>query len=138
MDEMKHILIVDDDPVLALEVSGSLWELGYAVVGIVATGESAIRNARESGPDLILTDIMLAGRMDGREAAMEIRKTHDTPVIFMTAFGDKRHSKSARLLAPEGLGYLVKPFTKCELGKEIERVLFPPVQTSSSHMNSLA
>lgn len=124
MGEKKRILIVEDDPNIAMNMAQFISDAGYEVTGIVVSGEVAVEQADRDRPDLILMDLLLTGDMDGREAAWKIRKSHGTSVIFVTAYGDKKLEKSAKLNAPAGLGYLVKPFRKTELLNEIKRVLF--------------
>lgn len=97
-------------------------DLNYEVVGIAMTGEDAVRMALEKLPDVILMDIKLAGPMDGRTAAIQIREHQDIPVIFVTAYGNKAQSKSLDNPPPEGMGYIVKPFTPEELHSEIVRL----------------
>ena len=63
------ILIVEDEAVTGMDIRRSLTEMGYSVCGIAMTGEQAVRKAGEMHPDLILMDIMLAGKMNGVEAA---------------------------------------------------------------------
>lgn len=67
-----RILIVEDESIIALEMKFKLEFEGYTIVGIVATGEEAIKIAHDENPDLILMDIMLRGKMDGIEAASMI------------------------------------------------------------------
>ncbi|WP_420457749.1 response regulator [Neolewinella sp.] len=69
---MPHtrILIVEDAPIIAADLQDRLEQLGYTVVGSLATGEAALQWARQSPPDLILMDVQLAGPLDGVETAM--------------------------------------------------------------------
>lgn len=119
----KRILVVEDQAVTALDEDEALRGLGYEVVGMAFTGEDAIRRAAEEKPDAVLMDINLAGAMDGIEAAREIRKNQMIPVIFITAFGDKRSSSPEKLNIPEGYGYIVKPFNTRELAAALKKVL---------------
>ena len=119
----KRVLIVEDQVATSLEEHQILRDLGFEVVGIAFTGEDAIRRARAEKPDLILMDIKLLGDMDGREAAFKIRESYQVPVIYVTGIGDKETSKSRNFTLPEGIGYIVKPFTKKELESEIKRLL---------------
>ncbi len=117
-----RILIVEDDVVIRMNMEEMLVEEGHVVVGVSNTGEHAIQKAEETGPDVILMDIQLAGTIDGREAALEIRRKNDVPVVFVTAHGSKNKSLARDFSVPEGYGYIVKPFTKKELMSEIMRV----------------
>ncbi len=119
----KRILIVEDEPITALSEQQMLKDLGYEVTGIALTGEAAVQRAGADKPDLILMDIQLLGDMDGREATRKIRELHQIPVVYVTAFGDKKTSLSLKTPPPEGIGYVVKPFTKEELESEIKRLM---------------
>lgn len=119
----KRILIVEDETIISMSEQAMLENLGYEVAGIVLSGESAVQRAGIEKPDLILMDIQLMGDMDGREAALKIRKLYQIPVVYVTAFGDKDTSLHLKISPPEGIGYVVKPFTQEELGSEIKRLI---------------
>ena len=119
----KRILVVEDHPLTLMNESEMLREMGHAVVCVAYTGEDAITRAGEKRPDVVLMDIQLIGDMDGRQAAQEIRKRNGTPVVFVTACGDKSRSSADKVNTPEGYGYIVKPFSKGELSREPNRVL---------------
>ena len=65
------ILIVEDEAIVAADLSGKLGQLGYEVVGITAKGEEAIELACSRKPQVVLMDIRLKGPMDGIEAARQ-------------------------------------------------------------------
>ncbi len=119
----KRILIVEDQGITAIDEHQIMTDLGYEVTGIAMTGENAVRQAGMDRPDVVLMDIMLAGEMDGREAAMQIHDLYQIPVVFVTAFGSKKASKSLKTPPPKGVGYIVKPYTAKELASEIERLV---------------
>jgi PAS domain S-box-containing protein len=117
-----RILVVEDESIVALDIKQRLEGMGYAVVGIAATGEQAIRKAGEEKPDLILMDIKLRGKMDGIEAAEIIRSSHNLPILFLTAFADEATLQRARVT--EVFGYILKPFEERELNITIEMALY--------------
>jgi PAS domain S-box-containing protein len=117
-----NILIVEDEYVVALDLQANLERLGYAVIARVATGEAAIEKAGTLCPDLVLMDIKLAGKLDGIEAAEQIRARFDQPVIFLTAYADEATLQRARLSQP--FGYLLKPFEEPALRSNIEMALY--------------
>lgn len=116
-----RILVVEDERIVARDLANSLADLGYVVVGNVATGDDAVRSARESRPDLVLMDIRLAGAVDGVQAATRIRSEQDVPVIYLTAHSDDETLRRAKETAP--FGYLVKPFKPPDLRCAIEIAL---------------
>lgn len=119
----KRILIVEDEPITAMSEKQMLVNLGHEVTDIVLTGESAVQRAGVSKPDVVLMDIKLIGEMDGTEASLKIIDRYKIPVIFVTAFGSKKKSKSLRYPPPQSIGYIVKPFTQEDLGSEIRRLV---------------
>ncbi len=121
-DEMARILIVEDEVVVTKVLSLKLKDLGYEVAGIVNNAIDAIAEAKRLKPDLILMDIMLKGDMDGIEAAGEIRKSSDVPVIFLTAFSDEDTLSRAKITSP--FGYVIKPFEEREIRISIEIALY--------------
>jgi PAS domain S-box-containing protein len=122
MTEPKRILIVEDEALVAIGFEHFIREFGYAVTGIAATGEDAVLRADETLPHLILMDIQLAGNMNGIQAADEIRRKHDIPVIYLTAYSDDERLNNAKNTAP--YGYLIKPVQKNELRTTIEVALY--------------
>jgi PAS domain S-box-containing protein len=116
------ILIVEDEAVTGMDIRRSLTDLGYSVCAIVTTGELAIRKAGELHPDLILMDIMLAGKMTGIEAAEIINQQYHIPVVYLTAYSDDSYLAKAKLTEP--FGYILKPFRELELKTTIEMALY--------------
>jgi PAS domain S-box-containing protein len=118
----KRILLAEDESVVAMDIESDLIRLGYDVSAIVATGEDAIRAAAEMRPDLVLMDITLAGPLNGIEAAVEIRKSRNIPVIFLTAHIDAATTESAIKTGP--FGYLIKPVDMKHLAIMIDIAVF--------------
>ena len=95
-----RILIVEDESIIALDLSGILRGLGYEVSGIVPSGTKAVEAAVADPPDLILMDIILLGDMDGIEASRRIRSSRDIPIIYLTANADPATVQRARDTEP--------------------------------------
>ncbi|VVB85580.1 Chemotaxis response regulator protein-glutamate methylesterase/glutamine deamidase [uncultured archaeon] len=117
-----RILIVEDERMVAEVLQLSLEDMGYTVTSVVGTGEMAIRKAEDTRPDLILMDIVLKGKMDGIEAANQIRSRSDIPVVYITAFSDENILERARITEP--YGYVIKPFKEKDLQINIEIALY--------------
>lgn len=117
----SRLLIVEDESIVALDIQARLLQMGYEVIGIVDSGEDAIDMAAEGKPDLVLMDIRLRGRMDGVEAAQQIRARFGIPVVFLTAYADELTLQRAKIAEP--LGYLIKPFEERELRSTLEMAL---------------
>lgn len=116
-----QILVVEDERIIALNLKENLEALGYAVVGIAASGEKAVEKATEFHPDLVLMDIRLQGNMDGIEAAQQIWDNFSIPVIYVTGHSDKSTLERAKVTAP--FGYILKPVKEQELQVSIETAL---------------
>jgi CheY-like chemotaxis protein len=127
---MTHILVVDDERIVAQSLQAQLERLGYAVSAIVSTGEEAVQKALELRPDVVLMDIMLRGTIDGVEAARRILAAAHIPIIFATACSDPETYQRAKATEPSG--YLVKPFGKEELEQALHHALTRPVTHRSA------
>jgi diguanylate cyclase (GGDEF)-like protein/PAS domain S-box-containing protein len=117
----QRVLITEDERITALDLQFALEELGFEVVGNVATGEESIQAAREFLPDLILMDIHLKTDMLGTEAADCIVSELDIPVIFLSAYSDRSVIEEAGQTKP--YGYLIKPYETRELDAAIQVAL---------------
>ncbi|MBI5383908.1 MAG: response regulator [Verrucomicrobia bacterium] len=112
------VLVVEDEAIVAADLANKLGHLGYEIVGPTPRGEEAIALAQETRPNLVLMDIRLQGRLDGVEAAAQIRRDCDLPVIFLTAHSDAATLERAKTAEP--FGYILKPFEERELDTTIE------------------
>ena len=109
----SNILIVEDEYVVSLDLKSTLEDLGHKVTATVARGEDVVAKAMEYPPDLVLMDIHLADKMRGTEAAEQLKKQMDVPVIFLTAFCDENVLEQAEKSFPNG--YLIKPYDRREI-----------------------
>jgi DNA-binding LytR/AlgR family response regulator len=116
-----NILVTEDESIVRKDIERSLKKLGYNVVGSADTGEKAIELAVSLKPDLALMDIMLKGKMTGIQAAEEIKKLVDIPIIFLTAYADE--STLARAKVTEPHGYILKPFKEIDIHTSIEMAI---------------
>ncbi|MDP2855150.1 MAG: PAS domain S-box protein [Smithellaceae bacterium] len=121
MDKTR-IMVVEDEGVVAHDIARQLTDMGYDVVSISYAGEDAVEQAGKLHPDLVLMDIVLAGEMDGIEAADIIHSRGDIPVVFLTAYTDQKLLKRAQLVHP--YGYMLKPFQRNDLKVAVEMALY--------------
>jgi PAS domain S-box-containing protein len=121
MSETK-ILVVEDEAITGMDIRRSLTEMGYLVVAIATSGELAVKKAAELRPNLILMDIMLAGKMNGIEAAELIKQQLRIPVVYLSAYSDDSYLAKAKITEP--FGYILKPFRELELKTTIEMALY--------------
>lgn len=120
--EQTQILVVEDESIVAKDIQKSLQLLNYDVCEVVSSGKEAIEKVRENNPDLVLMDIILKGKMDGIEAAKEIRYSFNIPVVYLTAHADEKTLERAKITEP--FGYIIKPFEDRELRTAIEMALY--------------
>jgi len=122
---MARILVVDDDPQIRTLLQIALEKVGHQVV-LASDGRQAIDRVRQSAPDLIILDIGLP-EMDGLQVCQQLRQTHQTPIIFLTA----RDDEIDRILGFEmgGDDYVTKPFSPRELSARVQAILKRSQQT---------
>ncbi|MGA7341816.1 MAG: response regulator [Terracidiphilus sp.] len=112
------ILVVEDEPIVALDLQQEVEQLGLSVVGQAESADEALIAAEESRPDLALMDVRIVGSMDGIQTARLLREAYGIPVIFLTSYSDESTIKRAARELP--YGYLTKPFHRRELKAALE------------------
>lgn len=118
MPENTKILIVEDDYTISFFTTTLLEKRGFKDIAVVTTGEEAVDLAVSMKPDLILMDILLDGDIDGIDAATEIQKKQNIPVIYMTANTDSETYGRAQKTYSKG--FIRKPFMPADLFSCIE------------------
>jgi CheY-like chemotaxis protein len=101
-----EVLVIEDEPIIAMDVRQLVEACGHRVVGVAATEAQAVRLAEAKRPGLILADVNLGAGGDGITAVGRIQERLKVPVIFVTAYPE-------RLLTAEGLEpafVISKPF----------------------------
>ncbi len=84
------VLIIEDEPIIAMDIEELVASCGHRVVGVAATETEAVAMAERSRPGLILADINLgAGGGNGTSAVSRIMRNHYAPVIFVTAYPER-------------------------------------------------
>ncbi|MCA0404557.1 MAG: response regulator [Proteobacteria bacterium] len=84
-----NVLIIEDEPLIAMDLEAIMEEVGHTVVGVARTHAEAIEIARDKDIGLILADIQLADGSSGIEAVNELIDSVEAPVIFITAFPER-------------------------------------------------
>lgn len=114
------VLIIEDEPIIAMDLEGIVQGLGHNVAAIADTRTSAVDAARTHTPGLVLADIQLADGSSGIDAVTDILNDFQVPVIFITAYPD-------RLLTgerPEPTFLITKPFQEATVKAAISQALF--------------
>ena len=83
------VLVIEDEPIIAFDIAGTVIEMGHKVIGTAATKSEAVAAAKAKRPGLILADIQLDDGSSGIDAVREILDLFDVPVIFVTAFPER-------------------------------------------------
>ena len=117
MQDLK-ILIVEDELITIELIRDVLESRGYNIVGSVDRGRDALGLIEKDRPDLILMDVKIKGDIDGIELAEIVAERYQIPVIYLTAFADRKTVERAKMTV--SYGYLIKPFGEAELISNIE------------------
>ncbi len=138
MDTPVKILIVEDEMIIAANISLQLSALGYEVTGIIPRGEEALEHIKQNKPDIVLMDIQLKGELDGIETVRLMQQEQDIPVIYLTANADDAHFAQAKDTHP--YAFISKPFKKLDLQRAIEltinHIQSEKIETSISKIQS--
>jgi len=114
------VMIIEDEPIIAMDLENILGSLGHQVLGVARTQQEAVELALATKPKLVLADIQLADGSSGLDAVNQILKHFSVPVVFVTAFPE-------RLLTgekPEPAFLITKPFIPDMVKAVISQALF--------------
>jgi CheY-like chemotaxis protein/DNA-directed RNA polymerase specialized sigma24 family protein len=114
------VLIIEDEPLIALDIQTLVEQLGHDVTTIARTHADAVRAALKRRPGLILADIQLADGSSGLDAVNEILGLQEVPVIFITAFPERFLTGQA----PEPAFLITKPFSADSVKAVVSQALF--------------
>lgn len=116
-----RVMIVEDETSVAEDLLRPLEAAGYTVVGRAVTPPEAVSMARELKPDVILMDVCLGEARDGIDAAVEIQKVIDRPIVYVS--DQSEASLVADAVEAGAFGYVLKPFQTRQLLSSIEIAL---------------
>ena len=118
--ERTRIIIADDESLIRMDLREMLTNLGYLVVGEVGDGRSAVSQARELRPDVLIMDIKMPD-MDGIEAAKILTEERIAPVVLLSAYSQQNLIERAQEAGV--VAYLVKPYREENLKPAVEIAL---------------
>ena len=121
MKRKTKILIAEDEAIFTLSMQGALTRSGYDVCDLVSTGEKAVEGVRQEKPDLVIMDVILNGRVNGLEAAMQIRSGSDIPIVFVTGYEEGKLIEQIKTITSSS--YLIKPIVPRVLESAIAQAL---------------
>jgi CheY-like chemotaxis protein len=116
----SRVLIIEDEPIIALDLENLVTELGHNVVGTAATRDEAVKKALAERPGLVLADINLGEGGSGIDAVNDILNSFDIPVIFITAYPEKLLTGER----PEPTYLIAKPFLPETVQATVGQALF--------------
>ncbi|HEX2553758.1 MAG TPA: response regulator [Microvirga sp.] len=119
-DMATDILIIEDEPLIAMDLEALVEGLGHNVTGVARTRTEAVKLAATKRPGLILADIQLADGSSGLDAVNDLLKAFEVPVIFITAYPE-RFLTGER---PEPAFLIAKPFQPANVSAVISQALF--------------
>jgi DNA-directed RNA polymerase specialized sigma24 family protein len=114
------VLIIEDEPLIAIDLQRILEDLGHRVTSIARTHADALKAAEQKKPGLVLADIRLADGSSGLDAVNEMLATFTVPVVFVTAYPEKLMTGER----PEPTFLIAKPFREDAVKAIISQVLF--------------
>jgi DNA-directed RNA polymerase specialized sigma24 family protein len=114
------VLIIEDEPMIAIDLQRVLQELGHRVTSIARTHKDAIRAASAQRPGLVLADIRLADGSSGLDAVNDLLTSFSVPVVFVTAYPERLMTGER----PEPTFLITKPFRDDAVKAIVSQVLF--------------
>jgi CheY-like chemotaxis protein len=114
------VLIIEDEPLISMQLENLVTDLGHRVVGTAATRTQALEIFAERPAGLVLADIQLADGSSGIDAVEDLLKFGDLPVIFITAYPEKLLTGER----PEPTYLVTKPFQESTVRTAISQALF--------------
>ena len=134
MNEIK-ILIVEDEPVIAKNISMYLDNNDFMVSGIAYDYDEAMKELEHNTPDAVILDINLDSDKDGIDIAAHINKEFHIPFLFLTSYSNKETLERAKVVEPSG--YIVKPFNERTLLATLEIAISNFSQRSNQQVPEL-
>jgi CheY-like chemotaxis protein/DNA-directed RNA polymerase specialized sigma24 family protein len=116
----SKVLIIEDEPLISMQLEALVCDLGHEVVGTAATRTQALEVFNEAPAGLILADIQLADGSSGIDAVEDLLQIVDVPVIFITAYPEKLLTGER----PEPTYLITKPFREATVRAAISQALF--------------
>lgn len=122
-EEKLRVLIVEDEPLVAQDLSRQLTSMDYMVVGIAHDAPSALDQLKSRNPNFVILDIHLGSHSgDGIDVAHILNTNYGLPFVFITSYADELTLSRAKETMP--IGYIIKPFDIGDIKSTIEIGLY--------------
>jgi len=138
MNEIR-VIIVEDEPLIAQDIASILEGYDYSVEGIFHVPDMALHYLKSNTPDIAILDVNLNAEIDGIAIGKYILENCEFPVVYLTAYADKKTIDRAKHTKP--MGYIVKPFDEKDIFTTLEIALYnyanmlKPVQFDKALIN---
>ena len=120
MKQPTRILIVEDEVIIAANLSMKIAKAGYEVIGMLHRGEAVMTLVQQELPDIVLLDINLGGELDGIEVGQLLRLETNCALVYLTANSDDDTFSRAKSNFPEA--FLTKPFDEQRLLRTLDLI----------------
>ena len=124
MNDERRILdalVVEDEAIAAMAISHMVEDLGCRVVEVASRGEDSLAIAARTPLDFVVMDIRLKGEMTGLDAAKELLRRYDLPIVFTSAYSEDELKRGSDL-GRNNIHFISKPVTEAALQRVIERL----------------
>lgn len=113
------VLIIEDEPLIARHLKDMMAGMGFSSSRLVSSMDMALDALQSEEPDLVLADLQLAGEGDGLQAARDILRKRQVPIVFVTGYPERLST-----LDGEAPAFVVaKPFTKSRLASVVDEAM---------------
>ncbi len=112
-----QVMVIEDEPVVAVGIRAMVQDAGHNVTGVAHSGEEALPMIEETRPDVVILDVKLPG-IDGIETTRRLVERDNTPVIILTAYADPEFIEGAA--GAGAFTYLLKPVSKEALNANLK------------------
>ena len=127
------VLIIEDEPLIAMDLESVVESLGHTVIGIARTHDEALTIAKMRPPELILADIRLADMSSGIDAVNDLLRFARIPVVFITAYPEQFLTGER----PEPSFLIAKPFPPAKVSAIISQALYFATPGASRHRSGI-
>lgn len=118
---MAKIIVAEDEAIVAMATKMMLMNLSHEIIMIVSSAEQAMNEVQHNDVELVLMDIKLKGELDGIQAAEEIRKNKNVPILFVTGNSDAKTKQ--RIGNIKNSAVLLKPVMIDDLRISLNKLL---------------